>query len=77
MTANSHIDVVEKAMNSPRQQLPELPIRWLNTAELARHLGFSAQTVRKLTRDGRIPYIAISRRCRRYNLNEVLAALSQ
>lgn len=51
------------------------PRKLLNTCGLAKELGVSDKTVRKMTREGRIPCVAISERTRRYDLEEVRAAL--
>lgn len=47
----------------------------LDTQQLAERLQISADQVRKLTSEGRIPHLAIGPRLTRYNLDEVCAAL--
>ena len=47
----------------------------LDCQQLARALRCGADTVRKLARDRRIPFIELSPNQRRFNLDEVLAAL--
>lgn len=47
----------------------------LDTQQLAERLQISADQVRKLTSEGRIPHLAIGPRLTRYDLGEVCAAL--
>lgn len=47
----------------------------LDCQQLARSLRCSSDTIRKLARDRRIPFIELSPNQRRFNLDEVLAAL--
>ena len=47
----------------------------LNGQQLARALHCGSDTIRKLARDRRIPFIELSPNQRRFNLDEVLQAL--
>lgn len=48
----------------------------LTQAEIAEHLGVCQETVSRLTVAGRIPFIPIGRRGKRYDRLAVVAALS-
>lgn len=47
----------------------------LTTAQLAKRLQVSRDTVREWARDGRIPEIRISEKTRRFDLDEVMRSL--
>lgn len=60
-------------MNNPTANQPE---KLLTQAEVAEALGVCQETVSRLTVAGRIPFIPIGRRGKRYDREAVVVALS-
>jgi excisionase family DNA binding protein len=60
-------------MNNPTTNQPE---KLLTQAEVAEALGVCQETVSRLTVAGRIPFILIGRRGKRYDRQAVVVALS-
>lgn len=52
-------------------------IQILTEAELAQTLQIDVQTVIRLRNSGRIPYLRIAKGLLRYNLNDVVSALTE
>lgn len=48
----------------------------LTSAELAKALRLKPTTIRRMTREGRIPFVAVGT-AKRYQLTDVLAALAE
>ena len=62
----------------PRQETARGELAGLTTrAELAKRLRLSSRSIDNLQRQRKIPYIKISPRCVRFNLQAVLRALSR
>lgn len=53
----------------------ELGLVLLTTEELAKELGCSARTVKRMVAEGRIPVVRVGRRLARFDLEQVLARL--
>ena len=51
--------------------------RIIDSEELARVFGVTVETVRGWVRERRVPFIRVSRRIVRFDLEDVLAALRQ
>jgi len=51
------------------------PARLITTGELAQRLGVTSDTIRKWTRDRRIPCLRVGRKTLRFDLAAVLVAL--
>lgn len=58
-------------------ETPHSPPLFLTARQLADRLGFSVGRVRLLAKSGRIPEIRVGVHTRRYNLDQVIVALTE
>lgn len=68
-------------MNTSQKRTPcgyddSEPVRLITTRELARRLGVTSNTIRKWTREGRIPCLRIGQKTLRFNAAAVIKVLS-
>jgi hypothetical protein len=55
----------------------ERPRRWASTGATADHIGVDPRTIRAMVQDGRIKQYSLGPRLKRYDLNEIDAALER
>ena len=51
--------------------------RYITTKELSLHLGLHTETIRRMCRDGRIPYIKVSKTDFKFDLEKVIKRLEK
>ena len=58
-------------------EMCEAPAELITSSELAARLKLTAETVREWSRTGKIPRIAITKKCVRYDYDAVVHALAE